>query len=155
MDISRLESKTYRTGSLLSDLWQAALATLVRRWIAQIRSNLQIRRGIKVLMALDDRMLSDIGLTRGAVEYAARHGQVPPHGAGGGGPGSSAAASDRNPAVGAGKPMALSAVLTAELSFAACAIILTEAAAEAVVGKARAPTPSPGIPWVSTADRLL
>ena len=35
-----------------------------------------MRRGIEELMALDDRMLSDIGLTRGNVEHAARYGRL-------------------------------------------------------------------------------
>ena len=76
-------SRAPRAGGMIPDLWRAALASLVKQWIAQIRWNFQIRRGVNALMALDDRMLADIGLTRGAVEYAVRHGHVPTPAAGG------------------------------------------------------------------------
>ena len=36
-----------------------------------------LRRSVEELMALDDRMLADIGLTRGNVEYAVRYGRLP------------------------------------------------------------------------------
>jgi uncharacterized protein YjiS (DUF1127 family) len=40
-----------------------------------IRNKRRIRRAVNELMALDDRMLTDIGLTRGQVEQAARRGR--------------------------------------------------------------------------------
>ena len=46
------------------------LANLVKRLIAQIRWERQVRRGIDALMALDGRMFADMGLTRGAVDPA-------------------------------------------------------------------------------------
>jgi len=64
-------------GWLITGFWQAVLANLAKRWIDQIRWERQVRRGIDALMALDERMLHDIGLTRGAVEYAARYGRLP------------------------------------------------------------------------------
>lgn|SRR5262245_4917906 len=53
---------------------QATQAPVLGRLIAWFRNERRIRRGVDELMALDDRMLSDIGLTRGSVEHAARYG---------------------------------------------------------------------------------
>ena len=53
---------------------QATRAPVLGRLIAWFRNELRIRRGIDELMTLDDRMLSDIGLTRGSIEHAARYG---------------------------------------------------------------------------------
>jgi uncharacterized protein YjiS (DUF1127 family) len=53
---------------------QATWAPVLGRLIAWFRNERRIRRGIDELMALDDRMLSDIGLTRGSFEHAARYG---------------------------------------------------------------------------------
>jgi uncharacterized protein YjiS (DUF1127 family) len=55
--------------------WQAAPVKAVNRLFAWIRNKRRIRRAIDELMALDDRMLSDIGLTRGSIEPAARYGR--------------------------------------------------------------------------------
>jgi uncharacterized protein YjiS (DUF1127 family) len=148
MSSSTFESRTSRAASRIADFWQAALASLVKRRIAQIRSNLQVRRRINALLALDDRMLADIGLTRGAVEYAARHGHVPAGSTRGYGEIGRAAENlkncpiDRIPTLKAGKHRALSIVLIAEVSFAACAMVVTEPRAEAVVDEARVPAAS-------------
>jgi uncharacterized protein YjiS (DUF1127 family) len=53
---------------------QTTRLPVLRRLIAWFRNERRIRRGIDELMALDDRMLSDIGLTRGSIEHAARYG---------------------------------------------------------------------------------
>jgi uncharacterized protein YjiS (DUF1127 family) len=55
--------------------WQAALMKAIKRWIARISNERRIRRGINELMALDEHQLSDIGLTRGNIEHAARYGR--------------------------------------------------------------------------------
>ena len=52
-----------------------ALVKAVRRLLAWIRSERQIRSGIRDLRALDDQILADIGLPRGHIEYAARYGR--------------------------------------------------------------------------------
>jgi uncharacterized protein YjiS (DUF1127 family) len=56
---------------------QSALAKSMGRWIARIRKERRIRRGIEEMMALDDRMLRDIGVSRSDVEYVARYGRWP------------------------------------------------------------------------------
>jgi len=71
------ESRTSGTAILMTGLWRATLGNLIKRWIATIRSKFQVRRAIHALMALDDRRLADIGLTRGAVEHAVRDGLPP------------------------------------------------------------------------------
>ena len=48
-----------------------------RRLVDWFQSRRQIRSGIDDLMALDDHLLSDIGLSRGHIEYAARFGRPP------------------------------------------------------------------------------
>ena len=53
---------------------QTTRVPVLRRLIAWFRNERQIRHGIDELMALDDRMLSDVGLTRGSIEHAARYG---------------------------------------------------------------------------------
>src|SRR5262249_25680466 len=137
MSSSILESSISRTAGMITGLWQAALANLARRWIAQVRSEWEVRRGIDALMALDDRMLHDIGLTRGAVQYAARYGGLPTratnkvcrrispgvdnpeHGA-----------TDPMPSVRADRHTAVRAFLIAHGVFAACAIALRESRAK-------------------------
>jgi uncharacterized protein YjiS (DUF1127 family) len=49
----------------------------IERVMAWIRNERRVRRGIRELSQLDDRMLADIGLTRGNVMDAARDGRLP------------------------------------------------------------------------------
>jgi uncharacterized protein YjiS (DUF1127 family) len=135
MSSSTFESSMSRGASLIAGYWQAALANLAKRWIDQIRSEWQTRRGIDALMALDERMLADIGLTRGAVEYAGRYGRLPTR-----------VANERKispaaenpqerptdpiPSVGAERRSAVRVLLKAHGVFAACAIALTESRAQ-------------------------
>jgi uncharacterized protein YjiS (DUF1127 family) len=53
---------------------QIARAQALRRLIAWFRKERRVRHGIDEMMALDDRLLDDIGLTRGSIEHAARYG---------------------------------------------------------------------------------
>ncbi len=53
------------------------LAKSIKRRTEWMRVERRSRRGIDDLMALDDRMLADIGLTRGDVAHVARYGQLP------------------------------------------------------------------------------
>jgi uncharacterized protein YjiS (DUF1127 family) len=131
MSSSTLESSLGRAASVITGLWQAAAANLAKRWIAQISSEWQVRRGIDALMALDERMLADIGLTRGAVEYAARYGRLPTRATNEGcrqiSPGvdnPEHCATGRRPSAKAGRHAASRALLMAEGTFAACAIAL-------------------------------
>jgi len=48
---------------------------LIRRSIAWLKSRRQIRRAVNELLALDDRMLADIGVSRGEIFNAVRHGR--------------------------------------------------------------------------------
>jgi uncharacterized protein YjiS (DUF1127 family) len=63
--------------------WLAFLAGTTRRGIAQIGKIGRIHRDTAALYELDDRMLADIGLCRGDVEYAVRHGRRPSDGSAG------------------------------------------------------------------------
>lgn len=48
------------------------------RWLASlVSSERALRRGTAELRAMDDRLLADIGLTRGLVGYLARYGTLP------------------------------------------------------------------------------
>ena len=46
-----------------------------KRLMAWISDERRIRRGIRELRALDDRLLADIGLSHGGIEHAARYGR--------------------------------------------------------------------------------
>ena len=47
---------------------------LVRRLIAKIRFELEVRRSLREVQGFDDKMLRDIGLQRGGIEHALRNG---------------------------------------------------------------------------------
>ena len=53
----------------------APLPRAMKQAIARIASRRRLRRDIDELRALDDRMLRDIGLRRGDIEYAVRYGR--------------------------------------------------------------------------------
>jgi uncharacterized protein YjiS (DUF1127 family) len=54
---------------------EGASLKAVRQLVAWILSERRIRSGIAELRTFDDHLLADIGLTRGHIEYAARHGR--------------------------------------------------------------------------------
>jgi len=73
-----IECRTLPTAALSSvGSCQALLVNSSKQLIAWIRSTHRMHRAIHELMALDDRMLADIGLSRGEVMYSARHGSPP------------------------------------------------------------------------------
>jgi uncharacterized protein YjiS (DUF1127 family) len=51
------------------------LVSWVKRLIAWFETRRRMRRAVDELMALDDRMLRDIGVSRGEILYAARYGR--------------------------------------------------------------------------------
>jgi uncharacterized protein YjiS (DUF1127 family) len=70
MSSSTIEAALARSAGLNSEAWPVALARAMKRGIAWIGSRRQLRRDIEELRALDDRMLRDIGLSRGEIDYA-------------------------------------------------------------------------------------
>ena len=58
-------------GEAVSELLASALALLTRGF----ERGGQLHRDIRRLSAMDDRMLSDIGISRGDIERAVRHGR--------------------------------------------------------------------------------
>src|SRR5262245_14426264 len=139
MSSSTLEPGISRTARIITGFWQAILANLAKRWIAQIRWERQVRRGIDALMALDERMLHDIGLTHGAVEYAARYRRLPTRLSN---QGISPAAENPEeyptgpmPSVRAERPSAVRALLKTNGIFAACAIALRGSQAQSAEGQ--------------------
>jgi uncharacterized protein YjiS (DUF1127 family) len=64
-----------RGAVLNAESWPAALARAMKQAITRIASRRRLRRDIDELRALDDRMLRDIGLRRGDIEYAVRYGR--------------------------------------------------------------------------------
>ncbi len=55
-----------------SGIWVAVLLQLIERMLCRLTRN-----GIAELRAMDDRRLTDIGLTRQQIEYIARRGRWP------------------------------------------------------------------------------
>jgi uncharacterized protein YjiS (DUF1127 family) len=54
---------------------RAALLKSIKRGIARIGEEIRLRRDTDALLALDDRLLADIGVRRSELEYAVRHGR--------------------------------------------------------------------------------
>ena len=75
MSSSTIESPMARGAELNGESWPTALARPIREGIACIAARRRLRRAIKEMMALDDRILRDIGLRRSEVEFAARFGR--------------------------------------------------------------------------------
>jgi uncharacterized protein YjiS (DUF1127 family) len=69
---------TQRTGARLASLWSAGLAA-IERLFDPIEHRRVIRRDVNRLMEFDDRALADIGLSRGELMHAVRHGRLPSH----------------------------------------------------------------------------
>jgi hypothetical protein len=76
---STIELRASRIDALRIDSWRAVLVRPVKRLLAWIRSESQIRRDIDALIASDDRSLADIGLRRGEIGYGVRYGRLPDH----------------------------------------------------------------------------
>lgn len=49
---------------------------LFARLIEKIRFEIELRRSLREVESLNDAMLRDIGLQRGGLEYALRHGTI-------------------------------------------------------------------------------
>jgi uncharacterized protein YjiS (DUF1127 family) len=77
MSSSTIEAPLARSSGLNSKSWLAALVRPIKRGIAWIEFRRQLRCDMKELMALDDRLLADIGLRRGQIEYVAQYGHLP------------------------------------------------------------------------------
>jgi uncharacterized protein YjiS (DUF1127 family) len=76
MSTSTIEAPVARRADLNAASWPAALARPIKQGIAWIGSRRRLRRDVRELMALDDRILRDIGLRRCDVEHAARYGRA-------------------------------------------------------------------------------
>ena len=79
MSTSTIEARMGLRADLNAESWPAALARPIKQGIAWIESRRRLRRDIKELMALDDRILRDIGLRRSDIDYAARYGRAFDH----------------------------------------------------------------------------
>jgi uncharacterized protein YjiS (DUF1127 family) len=75
MSNSAIETAVNRAAELNAASWPTALARPIKQGIAWIAARRELRRAVKELMALDDRILRDIGLRRSEVELAARFGR--------------------------------------------------------------------------------
>jgi uncharacterized protein YjiS (DUF1127 family) len=58
-----------------TEAWWTTLQRAIEQVTARIRAINRLRRGTAELMALDDRMLADIGLSREEIEPAMRFGR--------------------------------------------------------------------------------
>ena len=74
MSLSTIEARRSQTAGLNSDSRRATLMRLIKRVVARTGSRLRQRRDIAALMALDDCMLRDIGVSRSDIDYVVRHG---------------------------------------------------------------------------------
>jgi uncharacterized protein YjiS (DUF1127 family) len=75
MSNSAIETPVNRAAELNVPSWPTALARPIKQGLARIAARRELRRAVKELMALDDRILRDIGLRRSDVEFAARFGR--------------------------------------------------------------------------------
>ena len=57
---------------------RAILSGLLRRVIEKIAFELEVRRSLREIQTFDDKMLRDIGLQHGGIEYALRNGVADP-----------------------------------------------------------------------------
>jgi uncharacterized protein YjiS (DUF1127 family) len=76
MSCSAIETPVNRAAELNAESWPTALLRPIRQGIAWIAARRRLRRAVKEMMALDDRMLRDIGLSRSDIELAARFGRA-------------------------------------------------------------------------------
>lgn len=73
-----IEGRTWSATGLASAAFgRTALAKSIARPIVRLSDRFRTRRVIDELMALDDRLLTDIGIRREEIEYAARFGRLP------------------------------------------------------------------------------
>jgi len=77
MSGSTVEAQAMPATDLGTDAWHTAPMRAIRLWIGRITSAQRLRHDVRALRGLDDRMLTDIGLTRDSLEYAARYGHLP------------------------------------------------------------------------------
>jgi uncharacterized protein YjiS (DUF1127 family) len=77
MSSSTIETLVARRAELNGDSWPTALTRSIKQGIARMGSRRRMRRHVEELMALDDRLLADIGQRRGEVEYLLQHGHLP------------------------------------------------------------------------------
>jgi uncharacterized protein YjiS (DUF1127 family) len=75
MNTSAIAARAARRADLNAASWPAALTRPIRHGIAWIGSQRRLHRNVRELLALDDRLLRDIGLRRSEVEHAVRHGR--------------------------------------------------------------------------------
>lgn len=75
MSLSTIETPVARSADLSPESWPAALVRLARHGIGWIDARRRLQRDVSELMALDDRLLRDIGLNRLEIDHAARHGR--------------------------------------------------------------------------------
>jgi uncharacterized protein YjiS (DUF1127 family) len=62
-------------GATRSNSFFTAMLTAPRRLAAKILAELAARRAVQTLASLDERMLRDIGVDRGQIWHATRHGR--------------------------------------------------------------------------------